>query len=173
MNIISNNCLSGFLYKDFLKQEFGNPFVWSVIDFKSMLYLVQNYDKINFRNYKLVKDKNWNFSIIIDEHVKIQYVHYKFSPTATTIIHNPMIAGEVFYNKIWEYIIAVYDKRLTRMSEKPIFCIMNFNTIFPDAIYTNEELEILSKYENVKILKGYEKMEPFIASKNFYDKMFR
>ena len=50
---------------------------------------------------------------------------------------------------------------------------MNFNTIFPDAIYTNEELQILSKYENVKILKDYEKMEPFIASKNFYDRMFR
>lgn len=173
MNIISNNCLSGFLYKDFLRTEFENPFVWSVIDFKSMLYLIQNYNKINFKNFELIKDNNWNFSIIIDNNIKVQYVHYKFSPTAKTVQINPKIAGEVFYNKIWEYIINIYNKRLERMINEPIFCICNFNTIFPDAIYTNKELEILSQYKTVKILKGCEQMNPFDAAKNFYIKLLK
>lgn len=153
MNIISNNCLSGFLYKDFLRQEFNNPFVWCVIDFTSMLYLVQHYEDIQFTNYELSKDDNWNFSIIIDKHVKVQYVHYKFRSSADMLCTNKNISGEVYYNKIWEYIVDVYNKRLARMTEAPLFCIMNFKTIYKDAIYTNEQLEQLSKYENVKIMK--------------------
>lgn len=102
MNIISNNCLGGHLYRDFLNSEFENPFAWTVIDFNSMLYLVNNWYDINFKNYELVKDEKWNFSIIIDNNVKIQYVHYKFSPKATTITQTKP-STDIFYNKIWEY----------------------------------------------------------------------
>lgn len=169
MNLISQNCLSGNIYKNKLKEEFSNPFIWTVIDFSSMLYLVQNWNNINFKNYELVKDNEWNFSILIDKKVKIQYVHYKFNPNCK----KPMLdnVGSIHYYKIWEYIIQKYEERLNRMLEKkeePIFCICNFNTIFPDAIYTEEQLEILSKYKNVHILRGCEHKEPGESANLFY-----
>jgi len=171
MNLISQNCLAGNLYQFFVKEKFGNPFIWSVIDFNSMKYLIENWDKINFHNYELVKDENWNFSIIIGNKVKVQYVHYLFDANSNKIryVSNP---GNVYWNKIWEYITQKYKERLFVMeqsNEKPIFCICNFNTIFKDAIYTEEQLEDLSKYENVKILKGCEHLEPYPSAQRFYN----
>ena len=169
MNLISQNCLSGNIYKNYLKEPFGNPFIWTVIDFQSMLHLVQNWDNINFKNFELIKDDKWNFSILIDEKVKIQYVHYKFNPNCKTPILDNI--GSIHYYKIWEYIIQKYKERLNRMlenKEEPIFCICNFNTIFPDAIYTKEQLEILSKYKNVHILRGCEHKEPGESASLFY-----
>ena len=172
MNIISNNCLSGYLYKDYLKEEFGNPFIWTVIDFNSMLYLIQNWNNINFKNYELVKDKNWNFSIIIDNKVKIQYVHYKFNKNV--VFKDKTEPGtDIESNKIWEYIIQKYDERLERMlrkKESPIFCICNVNTLFEDCHYNNEQLSTLQKYKNVYVLTGYDKNETKDNAKIFYEK---
>lgn len=58
------------------------------------------------------------------------------------------------------------------MKNPPLFCIMNFKTIFKDAIYTNEQLDILSKYDNVKILRGFEHLEPLDATAMFYQHFF-
>jgi hypothetical protein len=58
------------------------------------------------------------------------------------------------------------------MTNPPLFCIMNFKTIFKDAIYTNEQLDVLSKFDNVKILKGFENLEPLDATSVFYKKFF-
>lgn len=52
MNIITNNCSGGYIYKDCIKCDFMNPFIWSSIDFDNLLKLVINYDTINFRNIK-------------------------------------------------------------------------------------------------------------------------
>ena len=169
MNIISQNCLAGNIYKNHLKSKFENPFIWTVIDFNSMLFLIQNWNTINFKNYELVKDDNWNFSIIINGKVKVQYVHYKFNPKCKTPILDNV--GSIHYYKIWEYIIQKYKERLNRMLEKkeePIFCICNFNTIFTDAIYNEEQLKILSKYKNVHILRGCEHKEPGESANLFY-----
>lgn len=173
-NLISQNCLSGNIYTNCLKEQFGNPFIWSVIDFNSMLYLIQNWFEINFKNYELVKDEYWNFSIIIDNNVKVQYVHYKFNPkhkipTMDSSLDN---IGNIYYYKIWEYIIQKYEERLSRMldaKKDPIFCICNFNTIFPDAIYNKKQLEILAKYKNVRILYGCEHKEPSESAYIFYE----
>lgn len=174
MNLISHNCLAGNIYKNHLKEEFNNPFIWTVIDFNSMLYLIQNWNKINFKNYELIKDEQWNFSIIIDNKVKVQYVHYKFNPNCKT----PRLdnVGSIHYYKIWEYIIQKYEERTKRMLEKnenPIFCICNFNTIFLDAIYNVEQLKILSKYKNVYILKGCENKEPGESANLFYNNILK
>lgn len=171
MNLISQNCLSGNIYQNCLREQFSNPFIWTVIDFSSMLYLIQNWKSINFKNYELVKDTNWNFSIIIDGKVKVQYVHYLFDKNCKT----PMLdnVGSIHYYKMWEYIIQKYEERLNRMLEKnedPIFCICNFRSIFPDAIYTEEQLEILSNYKNVHILRGCEHKEPGESANLFYNK---
>jgi len=167
-NLISQNCLCGDIYKNNLKIDYQNPFVWCVITFENMYNLISKWDNINFLNYELKKDKNWNFSLNIDNKVNIQYVHYKFSYNDSTIRKNGV---DVFYNKIWEYIIEIYEKRIQKMlnnKENPLFCICNFDTIYKDAIYTKEQLQILSKFNNVKILRGCEKMSPSAAADLFY-----
>ena len=123
MNLIGNSCLSSFITKEHIKEGYSNPFCWNVIDVNSFCYLIENFDKINFWNYELVKDKNWNFSIIIDNRVKVNFVHYKFSKDISKITVKGL---DVFYNKIWTYIVEKYENRLKRMLEKkevPIFII--------------------------------------------------
>lgn len=167
-NLISQNCLNGGLYH-FLNEKYGNPFMWVVIDFNSMLYMIQNWDNIDFENYELVKDDKWNFSIIIEDKIKIQYVHYKQNPNFT--IPQKTGPGDICYYKIWEFIVQKYEERLKRMKEqniKPLFCICNFNTIYQDAIYTEEQLKILEQFDNVKVLRGFEKKEPRESSYAFY-----
>lgn len=176
MNLISQNCLSGNIYKNHLKEEFGNPFIWTVIDFNSMLYLIQNWNTINFKNYELVKDNNWNFSIIIDEKVKVQYVHYIFDPDAKTVQIHCNVRGDIKYCKIWEYIIKKYEERLNRMldkKEEPIFCICNSDTIYKDAIYTEEQLKLLEKFKNVRILRGHEHSNVVNNANLFYNKFLK
>lgn len=53
MNLIGNSCVSAFIIRDFLKEEYTNPFCWNIIDYKSMYNLIKYYDTINFLNYKL------------------------------------------------------------------------------------------------------------------------
>ena len=172
-NIISQNCLNGNIYS-ILCEQYGNPFIWTVIDFDSMYYLIQNWDSINFNDYELVKDGNWNFSIIIEGKVKIQYVHYKFDENCK--IPQKTGPGDICYCKIWEFIVKKYEERLKRMKErniKPLFCICNFNTIYPDAIYTEEQLKILEQYDNVRILRGCEHKEPSESAKIFYNRFLQ
>lgn len=123
MNIISNSCLGAFLYKEVLRIPYSNPFCWNVIDDESLVYLIQNYDKIDFENFELVKDEHKNFYIVIDNHVKVWFIHYRYSEKDTSI----RIEGEdVFYSKIWEYIVECYEKRLERMriaNENPTFVL--------------------------------------------------
>ena len=169
MNIISNNCLSGLLYKNHLNTSYKNPFVWTVIDYNSMSQLIKKWDIINFNDYELEKDNNWLFSIIIEKKIKIQYVHYHFDPMATTLVKYDYC--DIKSNNIWEYITHKYEERIARMTEAPMFCIMNFSTIFPDAIYTDKQLNELCKYGNTKVLKGYEDYTPIEAAKIFYKKV--
>lgn len=176
MNLISQNCLTGNIYKNHLKEEFGNPFIWTVIDFSSMLYLIQNWNNINFKNYELVKDDKWNFSIIIDEKVKVQYVHYIFDPSAKIVQMHCNIRGDIKYCKIWEYIIQKYEERLNRMldkKEEPIFCICNSDTIYKDAIYTEEQLKLLEKFKNVMVLRGHEHSNVVNNANLFYNKFLK
>ena len=121
LNVIADTCVGADIYKYHLKQPYQNPFCWETMDCDSMSYLIQNYKNINFNNYELVKDKNWNFSIIIDKKVKVNYVHYHFSKKDKIIRTDK---SDVFYNKIWEYIVQKYEERKERLlknKENPIF----------------------------------------------------
>lgn len=138
MNLISNTCIGAYLYK-LLNLKFENPFCWSVIDFDSMYYLIKNYEKINFKNYELTKTPDWWFTIIIDNVIKVHYVHYKFDKNA----NKPTRCGSnIIYNKIWEYIVEKYEERLTRMHGQPIFVI---GSIHPCHWYTENEIYKICK----------------------------
>ena len=128
MNIISNSCCGAYLMRNHFKTAYTNPFCWNVIDLKSYYYLIKDFDKIDFLNYELVKDENWNFSILVDDgNVKIQYIHYLFDAHATTLQQKSKAESDVLvWNKIWIYITRVYIARITRMlelNEKPVFLI--------------------------------------------------
>lgn len=169
---ITQNCISRQLYM-LSNCQYETPFINTVIDFKSMKYLIEHWNDINFYNYELVKDSQWNFSIIIDEKVKIQYVHYKFSATAKTLMVKD---DELYYNKIWEFIIEKYESRLKRMqaSKKlPVFILTDTLSLYKDAIYTNEQLKELSKYKNVIIFYGMKQYTIPECAKIIHSKLFQ
>jgi len=167
MNLISQNCLTGHIYNHY-NIPYSNPFIWTVIDFNSMLTLIKNYTEINFNDYELIKDDQWNFSIRICNSILVQYVHYKLDlscniPTTDKI-------GNIRYKHIWEYIIEKYETRLKRQlitNEKPHFCICNFKTIYSDAIYTEDQLHQIENFANVHILKGCETLSPYESAIKF------
>ena len=119
MNIISNNCLAGYLYQQ-LKIPYSNPFIWTSIYGDSLETLVFNFDKINFSNYEICKDKNWNFWFNVDDKIRIDFTHHKFDANANKCYKK---GSNLFYNKIWEYIVDKYDTRLCRMNEEPVFVL--------------------------------------------------
>ena len=128
-NIIGNSCVSAFITKELLNQEFINPFCWNTIDAQSMYNLILYYDTLDWNNIELIKDKNWHFYTIIDNKVKIRWAHYIFSKNDNKIrIKKP----NVYWNKIWEYIVNEYNKRIERMLTykiEPIFIIGSLHKV--------------------------------------------
>jgi hypothetical protein len=140
-----------------MKKKFDNPFMWGLIDFNSMYYMIQNFENINFKNFELLKDNNWNFSLKIDDKIIIKYIHYKFDPKATKIIKKDF---DVFYNKIWEYIIQKYEERLERMlniKEEPIFILANWYNV-PETNLTYQQLKLLNDLNKNSIIVGVDKI---------------
>lgn len=158
MNLIGNTCVASYITRDHLKQTFINPFVWNIIDFESCFNLVKYWDVLNFENYELVKDKNWNFSIIIDGKVKVQYVHYIFSAKYDKITINN---NDVYFNRIWEYIIEKYEKRIKNIrKEKPIFIFATANYgLSRHKPFTIDEQKKLEELESpYKIILSFKDM---------------
>lgn len=120
MNIISNTCLGAATQKDCLHQLYENPFCWNVIDFDSMYYLIDNYENINYDDFQIIKNAKWEFSIKIDGRVIVNFPHYRFDRNASKLT----IKGvDVYWDRIWEFIVEKYEERLSRMKSKPIFFI--------------------------------------------------
>ena len=79
-----------------------------------MLKLVTDFDNINFDNITLTKREDLKFIINIDDKVKYICLHYIFSPNDKV----PRVVGpNVYYCKIWEYIVDKYKTRLERMKQ--------------------------------------------------------
>lgn len=158
MNLIGNSCVSAFIIRDFLKEEYTNPFCWNIIDYKSMYNLIKYYDTINFLNYKLENssiNKN-TFSVIIDKKVVVNYIHY---------IKDEKIDGlkfeksNIFSNNIEKYIIEKYENRVRKMilkKESPIFLLAaGYNQ---EYYYTDDEINsILDLNSPYKIIISYDK----------------
>lgn len=118
MNIISNDCTGGFIYRDIIKEEYANPFIFSKVLLDDFIYLASNYQSINFRKFGLLQSAEWQFYIRVNDKINIQYNHYKFDPTVNGIRKDP---PNVYSSHIWEYIVGRYITRVHRMNEPPIF----------------------------------------------------
>lgn len=116
MNIVTTNCLGGHIYRDLLRTKYGNPFVWTNIWNKDFIELIKYWDEINLENYQLLHVANGSktLKLLIDSRVNVEYNHYIFSK-----IHNipTKIGIDIYYDKIWEYLIEKYEKRLSSMSK--------------------------------------------------------
>jgi uncharacterized protein (DUF1919 family) len=120
-NIVCNDCVGARIYQE-KNQKYANPFSWCLIPPKDFEKLYENFDNINFKNYRLDKEGQW-YKIIIDEKVTVFYPHYRYDPDFKEL--KSKIPGDltVYYCKIEDYIKERYEERLSRMSGKPIFIV--------------------------------------------------
>ena len=143
-NIISRNCLSGFIDQK-LGRKHNNPFAFSAIGFYSFLYLVKNYDKIKFSNITVF---NGNDNIeeyttkYCTENVKIDYLIFEKELTEDNlilIIDDCIFVRYKHYGKKYflehnidikkqkEWFVDLYKRRLRRMIDRPIFIMQLSN----------------------------------------------
>lgn len=172
MNIISNSCVGAFLTRDYFKEEFSNPFIWSYIDIDSFYNLIKNYKTINWFNYELVKDKNWHFSIIIDKQVKVEYPHYRFDKTAKTLkfYDDDNQNRNVYSNKIWEYIVEKYETRVKRMlikNEDPLFVIATKYDLNEMHSYNNKAIKNIDELDSPFNIVMFSKHYKFNNKKSY------
>lgn len=87
MLVISNNCCGGRFYQQ-TNMKFNNPFIWMICPYDSIIYIMNNFDKIDWFNYEFEKSKlkENTFIIKVENNIEIHYVHYKFDPNANSII---------------------------------------------------------------------------------------
>jgi len=157
--IISNSCVGGFIYRDNIRCSYQTPFIWNLVDFESMHYLIENFRDINFKKYDIKKDANWSFSIVVEDKIELKYIHYKFDKNANEILHKDI---DVYYNRIWEYIVDKYDKRVNVMlnnTSNPLFIFANgWNP--PETILTYNQLNILNDLKKDNIICAVDKIYP-------------
>lgn len=127
MNIISNDCLGAYVYQDQLKIDFQNPFIWCSINIENFVKLIDNYDKIDFKNIEcdlqlndsgICQQGSYTPRIIIDNKVDVNFFHYiqseKYdSPTK--------INGYTMCKDILDYTKVSYLRRLEKTNSNPIF----------------------------------------------------
>ena len=129
MFIIPTDCVGGHLYK-YLKQPHNHPFFWCVIEPLDMLNLINNWETLNFNNITIELSSKWNewstakntFDIIIDNSIRVHYVHNKLSMKDNVIrIHG----GDTYYRYAYKLTYENYIRRLQRMrlEKKPTFLI--------------------------------------------------
>lgn len=161
MLVISNNCCGGRLYQ-ITETVYNNPFMWCEVPYDSIIYLMKNYDKINWYNYNFEKSQiNKNtFIINVENNISIHYVHYKFNSNAKTIIIPKKtkdirnMSNDVEYCKIWEYVNEKYLVRTERMiksKENPIFLIMEKTYPYKQKYTLNDIAECNSPYKRIII----------------------
>lgn len=149
MNLIGNNCVSSFLYKD-NGLKFSTPFIWGGFDFDDFVYLLNNYDNINFNNISFSFEHrfdNKELSVLcnIDNKINYHFSHYCYSENDNI---PKKYKYRVFYKNIIEFTKEKYFTRFSRMKEEPIF-LFSFNLININDLnyseYLNKLLDIKDK----------------------------
>ena len=149
MNIISNNCLAGLIYHE-IKQIYPNQFIFVGIDLDDFIYLIENYNNINFSNvnfdleYRLSKTYK-SVVAIVDNKIKIHFSHYQEDKTKDKITKYDD-SYNVYYKNIIDYAKNKWFERLKRNNNKPTF-LYSFNSLDPNS---NEYYEILNRLFSIK-----------------------
>lgn len=131
MNIISNNCIGGFIYRDILKTKYETPFIWSAMEHNEFFELCENLRTVNLNDIQETIDTKSIYTenrsaLLIDKKYTLAFHHvWKDDNYNTpTIIKEWGNGINVKYKDPFEYIKAKYIQRLARMnlSNPIIFC---------------------------------------------------
>lgn len=162
MLVISNNCCGGRLYQQ-TNTKFNNPFIWMVSPYDSIYYTMMNFKNVNWKDidFKKSKLRPNTFIINVQNNIDFHYVHYKFDEKANTIVQEKKFdieehwTGDVFYNKIWEFVLKKYQERTKRMlelNEDPCFLICQENYANINQKHTLKDIaNCESKYKRIII----------------------
>lgn len=144
-NVICDNCLGSRLYEANGKQ-FKNPFQWCVIKPLDMIYLMEEYDSIDFRRHELMVGTLNGMEFLktrVDGCFDVWWVHHIKDEAydEPTKVDNPSLRNaDLKYRHIETYINETYERRVERMgSSKPTF-IVNFDNYW--GMYDNDVVKI-------------------------------
>lgn len=179
MNLISNCCISGYIYQ-FLNKQFMNPFQWCFIEPRDLIYLMTHYNRIDFNKYKLIKSIEHPNSYVLElnEYCRLKFIHYIEDKNEDFKMCNHNIKSK----NIIEYINKKWKERLSRMKEPPVFLYLarthkhspNINTDFIKIeskfkrILICNDKELL-KYNSKNILVIYDENPPQTDKNRPYD----
>ena len=121
MNIISNNCTAGWIYKQ-SGIQYNNPFVFTIMTPKDFTNLINNYDTLNFGNRE-IRQEGTCYVITIDGLVDIKYIHHKEKDVDTPYIKIERGDRNMYGRNMKDYILSAYDRRVSRMEGPPLFII--------------------------------------------------
>lgn len=158
MNVISNNCCGGWLYKN-NHVEYGNPFMWSITQYNSIMYLLTHFYDINWANIKFSESplRHNTYQIIVDGQVAIHYIHCLFNKIQKqpTKVFRANIGNDIDYCQIWEYVYEKYMSRVKRMianGKEPVFLLStNVSNCHRDEYQINKLLEIPTPFKRIVI----------------------
>ena len=176
MNIISNTCIGAYITRDILKQKYCNPFCWNIIDYVSMVNLINQYDQLKVLPVNSFRNANNNYAtILISNNITIQYVHIKEKLFQSIVNKTQPNEDNIFVENCATYAIEKYKERLQRMTEPPVFILQvqsnhpitgniqqlhhlinTVKTTYHIIIVTKEKLSIQSK--NIHILNEFDEL---------------
>ena len=166
MNIICNTCVGARIYER-QNKRFENPFMWCLIRPEEFIFLINNYDRIDFKNFTVNEN-----TVTINGKIRVFFKHYKSGTQKTPT----KIDVDVFTNNLTDYVKQKYITRVNRMKHQtPIFIIIvkdeirptdNFDEYsFTDVsmlkqirskykilVVTNQNLNRLNLEKNIKIV---------------------
>jgi len=176
MNIICNNCVGARLYEVQHKQ-FVNPFTWCIIPIDDFMNLILHFDEIDFindSNFSLEKYRRNDYQTVkvtLPFNIELHYIHYIQDETYLIPAKDDTNTN-IRYDNILTYAKEIWNKRVLRMKEEPIFMysfnytipnseqydnelnkILNINTNKKILVLTHESLNISSNKENIKIIR--------------------
>lgn len=144
-----------------MNMQLSNPFSWCIMDFQSSYNLVKYFDMINFAKFKLLLNHDNSFSVIIDDKIKVDYVHYLLSDKYKT----PTKTGDndISYDKMYEYVVEKYLSRCQRMVKckiTPTFIFATANHGLKRHVpFTIDEQSMLDDLDKpYQIIISYDKM---------------
>lgn len=103
--IISNSCVGGYLYRDYYKIPYNNPFIWCSIDFTYFIHLISKWDIIKFDSIHIERS-NHNL-------VDLHFLHCIHDVKSKDI---RIARNNIYYNNIEQLIEQKYMERLNRMN---------------------------------------------------------
>lgn len=179
-NIISSSCIGQLLYKTFFNCKYPNPFMGNIINGDNFIYLINNFNDINFLNIKEFTYNIHNFSkssetygLCIDDNINILYPHndIKDSVKENFIRRLNNFTKEnicfILDVKYWEK----YNNILYTQDNINDFCLLNNE--YKKILCVNDELYKKYETDNCKIIikngMDINKLVPYIYKnyKNF------